>query len=265
MSTRCVAVGILFVSARTLIMGNGLQSLDIFYYVIVRRIAFLLPVLAIAACSKPSETAPVPSDPAATTSKPATPPDVRHRLVAFGDSLTAGFGAEPGSSYPDFLQKLIDRKKYPWRVINAGISGDTSSGGLARLPGILEYKPEIVILELGANDGLRGIPVDSTRANLDELVTALRGAGATVVLAGMTLPPNYGPDYVKPFERIFADLAEKHGLKLVPFLLAGVGGNRLLMQNDGLHPTAEGNRRVAATVMQFIEPFLLQRDLQPQK
>jgi len=182
--------------------------------------------------------------------------DTRHRLVAFGDSLTAGFGAEPGSSYPDCLQKLIDAKKVPWRVINAGVSGDTSTDGVARLPGVLEFKPEIVILELGANDGLRGIPVEATRSNLDQLVVALQGAGARVVLAGMTLPPNYGPDYIRPFERVFTDLSAKYKLTLIPFLLAGVGGNAALMQQDGLHPTAEGNRRVAANAMRVIEGLL---------
>lgn len=182
--------------------------------------------------------------------------DTRRRLVAFGDSLTAGFGAEPGASFPDYLQKLIDAKQYSWNVINAGISGDTSTDGVARLPIVLEYQPEIVVLELGANDGLRGIPVDATRANLEQMVVALQDAKATVVLAGMTLPPNYGPDYIKPFEKIFTDLSAKHKLKLIPFLLEGVGGNTSLMQNDGLHPTAEGNRRVAETVMRTLEPLL---------
>ena len=176
--------------------------------------------------------------------------------MAFGDSLTAGFGAEPGASYPDYLQKLIDAEHRLWRVINAGVSGDTSTDGLARLPGVLEYKPEIVILELGANDGLRGIPVDATRSNLDQIIVGLQAAGANVVLAGMTLPPNYGPDYIHPFEKIFTDLAASHKLTLIPFLLAGVGGNTRLMQRDGLHPTAQGNRRVADNVMQVIEPML---------
>lgn len=212
--------------------------------------------LGLAACSNAPHTEPAPTGSTPATEKPAAPADSRHRLVAFGDSLTAGFGAEPGASYPDFLQKLIDQRHYPWRVINAGVSGDTSTDGLARLPGVLDYKPEMVILELGANDGLRGIPVEATRENLEQIVQALQGAGAKVVLAGMTLPPNYGPDYIRPFEKIFTGLAAKYKLTLIPFLLAGVGGHPALMQKDGLHPTAEGNRRVAANVMRVIDRVL---------
>ncbi len=209
-------------------------------------------MLGLAACSSAPRKEPVRTESASTPSRPAVPADDRHRLVAFGDSL----GAEPGASYPDFLQKLIDERHFPWHVINAGVSGDTSTDGLARLPGVLEYQPEIVILELGANDGLRGIPVEATRENLDQMIVALRDAGAKVVLAGMTLPPNYGPDYIHPFEKIFTGLAAKYKLTLIPFLLAGVGGNPALMQRDGLHPTAEGNRRVAANVMRVVEPLL---------
>jgi acyl-CoA thioesterase-1 len=216
----------------------------------------LFIMLGLAACSSAPRKEPVRTESASTPSRPAVPADNRHRLVAFGDSLTAGFGADPGASYPDFLQKLIDERHFPWHVINAGVSGDTSTDGLARLPGVLEYQPEIVILELGANDGLRGIPVEATRENLDQLIVALRGAGAKVVLAGMTLPPNYGPDYIHPFEKIFTGLAAKYKLALIPFLLGGVGGNPALMQRDGLHPTAEGNRRVAANVMRVVEPLL---------
>lgn len=223
------------------------------------RILTLAVIVLLSACS---HSDPPPAAPADSGMSPATsdanPPalDSRRKLVAFGDSLTAGFGAPAGASYPDFLQKLIDAKKLPWQVINAGVSGDTTTGGLARLTSVLEYKPEIVILELGANDGLRGLPVTASRENLEEMVTALRGAGTKVVLAGMTLPPNYGPDYIKPFERMYTDLAAKHDLKLIPFLLAGVGGNASLMQHDGLHPTAEGNQRVAANVMKVVEPLL---------
>lgn len=176
--------------------------------------------------------------------------------MAFGDSLTAGFGVDAGLSYPDFLQKLIDAKHYPWRVINAGVSGDTTTDGLSRVPDVLDYKPEIVVLELGANDGLRGIPVEATRANLDHIIGELRDAGAKVVLAGMTLPPNYGPDFIRPFEKMFADLSAKHSLPLIPFLLEGVGGNRTMMQQDGLHATPEGNRRVAENAMKIVEPLL---------
>jgi acyl-CoA thioesterase-1 len=244
----------LFVSAETLIMRNEVGPGDILYYVTVRVSLFFL-IFVLGGCTVAPKSEPPEQRSAGTT--PAAPADTRHRLVAFGDSLTAGFGAEPGASFPDYLQKLIDAKHYHWRVINAGVSGDTSTGGLARLPGILEAKPEMVILELGANDGLRGIPVDATRSNLEQIIQTLRDGGVKVVLAGMTLPPNYGPDYIRPFERVFTDLAAEYKLTLIPFLLQGVGGNASLMQRDGLHPTAEGNRRVALNVMRVIEPLLL--------
>jgi acyl-CoA thioesterase-1 len=177
-------------------------------------------------------------------------------IAAFGDSLTAGFGAEPGKSYPDYLQQLLDRAGYRYRVVNLGISGDTTNGGVARIDSVTALDPEIVILELGANDGLRGLPPSATRANLDEMIAAFKKSGAEVVLAGMTLPRNYGPQYIREFESVFSDLARKHSVALVPFLLAGVADRRELMQGDGLHPTAEGNRRVAANVMKTLEPVL---------
>jgi acyl-CoA thioesterase-1 len=235
-------------------LGNEEGPADILYYVTVRYFALFLFGL-LAACSNPKTELPRLTSSTSVT-KPALPADTRHILVAFGDSLTAGFGAAPGASYPDYLQKLIDAKHYPWRVINAGVSGDTSTDGVARLPGVLEYKPEIVVLELGANDGLRGIPVESTQSNLDQIIAGLTAEHAKVVLAGMTLPPNYGPDYIKPFEKVFTSLAAKHKVTLIPFLLAGVGGNGKVMQQDGLHPTGEGNRLVANNVMRYLEPLL---------
>jgi acyl-CoA thioesterase-1 len=222
----------------------------------VRYTALALAVLASAACSRNSDKEAARPDEKQPVEHRAVQKDSRRVLVAFGDSLTAGFGAEPGRSYPDFLQRDIDRKGYQWRVVNAGISGDTTTDGLARLPEIVAEKPEIVILELGANDGLRGLPITATKANLERMIEELQAAGAKVVLAGMTLPPNYGPDYIKPFENTYKDLAAKYKTTLIPFLLAGVGGNVTLMQRDGLHPTAAGNRLVAQNVMAVIEPML---------
>ncbi|MEO7142489.1 MAG: arylesterase [Bryobacteraceae bacterium] len=182
--------------------------------------------------------------------------DSRPVIAAFGDSLTAGFGADPGKSYPDFLQKEIDIRGLAWRVVNAGVSGDTTTDGLARTAEVLAFHPHIVILEFGGNDGLRGLPLSTPRENLDRIIVALRNAGARVVLAGMTLPPNYGSDYIRPFEQLYKDLAAKYKLPLIPFLLAGVGAHPNLMQRDGLHPTAEGNRIVAQNVMKILSPLL---------
>ena len=137
-----------------------------------------------------------------------------------------------------------------------GVSGDTTQDGLARLPLLLAEKPAIVVLELGGNDGLRGLPVSATASALAEIIEAVQKAGARVVLAGMTLPPNYGPAYIRKFEAVFRDLAEKYKLPLIPFLLVGVGGHSDLMQPDGLHPNAEGARRVEATVMKALAPLL---------
>lgn len=184
----------------------------------------------------------------------ATPsePDTRPVIVAFGDSLTAGFGVDSGFSYPDFLQKEIDN----YRIVNAGISGDTTSGGLARVDTVTRLKPKIVILELGGNDGLRGLPLASTRVNLEQMILNLRKSGARVVLAGITLPPNYGPDYIQEFERIYKDLAAKYKLPFIPFLFEGVVGVPGMMQRDGIHATVKGNEVVAKLVLQTLKPIL---------
>lgn len=182
--------------------------------------------------------------------------DDRPVIVAFGDSLSAGYGVEPGLSYPDFLQKELDAAGYRYRVQNEGISGDTSSGGAARMEAVLDAKPAIVILELGANDGLRGIPVAKTRENLDLLTGEFVKAGAKVLLAGITLPRNYGADYIREFDRIFPDLAQKHNVARLPFLLEKVALNPKLMQPDALHPNAEGNRIVARNVFNALQPLL---------
>ena len=185
--------------------------------------------------------------------------DNRPIVVCFGDSLTAGYGVEPGLSYPDYLQKLIDAKGYKYRVVNLGVSGDTTSGGVSRISNAVNLKPVITILELGGNDGLRGVPLKATRANLESMTKSLLAAGSKVVIAGMTLPPNYGPDYIHEFEQIFVQLAAKYRLPRVRFLLDGVALDRSLMQRDGIHANAKGNEKVAATVMATLEPLLKKR------
>jgi acyl-CoA thioesterase-1 len=177
-------------------------------------------------------------------------------IVAFGNSLTAGFGADPGKSFPDFLQKDLDAAGLHWRVVNAGVSGNTTTDALTRLNEALAYKPRVTIVEFGGNDGLRGLPIETTRANLDQIIQMLRGAGSRVLLAGMTLPPNYGPDYIKPFQQIYVELAAKYKVTRIPFLLDGVAIHPALMQQDGIHPTAQGNEIVAKTVMHYLKPLL---------
>ena len=196
------------------------------------------------------------SQPAKTPGKAPDASDSRPAIVCFGDSLTAGQGLDPGQSFPDLLQQDLDSHGYQYRVVNMGVSGDTTQDGMERLGLVLAEKPVIVLLELGANDGLRGQPVAGTEANLSQTIEALQKAGTKVVLAGITLPPNYGPSYIQQFDTMYRDLAAKYKLTMIPFLLAGVGGNPEYMQKDGLHPNAAGTRIVEATVRKTLVPLL---------
>ena len=182
--------------------------------------------------------------------------DSRPVILAYGDSLTAGFGTPASSTYPEQLQRKLDDLGYRYRVVGMGISGDTTSGGLARLKPAVETKPSIVILELGANDGLRGLPVPQMKSNLEEMVSVFRKTGATVVMAGMTLPRNYGPAYVTAFENAFKDLAAKYQLPLIPFFLEGVAGKPQLTLPDFIHPNAAGYTIVVDIVMKTLQPLL---------
>jgi len=182
--------------------------------------------------------------------------DTRPLIACFGDSLTAGLGLEPGQSYPDVLQKELERRAYHYRVANFGVSGDTTQDGLARLTMVLADKPALVVLEFGANDGLRGLPVSITQRNLAAMIGAFQKAGVRVVLAGILLPPNYGDEYLKRFQGIYPALAAQYRVPLIPFLLEGVALHPNLMQRDGLHPNAAGARVVAATVLNKLAPWL---------
>ncbi len=181
------------------------------------------------------------------------------RIVAFGNSLTAGLGVSHDQSYPAQLQWRLNEAGYHYEVINAGVSGDTTAGGLRRLNWVLKSRPSIVILELGVNDAMRGQPLEGMYSNLGEIITRLKDAEAAVVLAGMKIPPNYGLDYTKGFSSIFEQLAREHNVTLIPFLLEGVAAKPELNQADGMHPTAAGYHIVADTVMMALEPLLTLR------
>ena len=177
-------------------------------------------------------------------------------ILAFGDSLTAGYGVAEQESYPARLQEILKRKGYPHRVVNAGVSGDTTAGGARRIHWLLKHRPEIVILELGANDGLRGLPIEEMAANLETIIRAAQQAGARVLLAGMKIPPNYGEEYSREFENTFRRLAEKYHTGYIPFFLENVAAVRRLTLPDGIHPVAEGYAIVAQTVWRYLEPLL---------
>ena len=178
------------------------------------------------------------------------------KIVAFGDSLTAGFGVSPDESYPAQLQKKLDQAGYRYRVVNAGVSGDTTAGGVRRIDWVLKSRPQIVVLELGANDGLRGLAVEQIRTNLELIIQRLQAAGVTVVLAGMKLPLNYGVDYTERFAAMYVELARKYRLGMMPFFLEGVGAQVALNQADGIHPTGAGYRIIVEHLMPVLEPLL---------
>jgi len=223
-----------------------------------RIIGFTLLVSLAAGCGnpKPAESPSPSEEVVASAPPPDAKADDRPIILAFGDSLTAASGLPPGSGYPALLQKELDAEGYAYRVVNAGIGGDTTGGGLARLKRALELKPEIVILELGGNDGLRGIPVDVMRSNLEEMTAAFKKSGSRVVLAGMTLPRNFGPDYISAFEKVYPAVASKQGVALIPFFLEGAAGHPDLMLDDGIHPNQEGYRIVTAQLLNYLQPLL---------
>ena len=222
---------------------------------ILRSLALSGWVAALAACDQPREEPPAnPPVSSATSPSPA--------ILFLGTSLTAGYGLTPEEAYPALIQQKIDSAGLDYRVINAGVSGETSAGALRRVDWLFQQPISMLVLETGANDGLRGLSVDSLRANVDAILRKAKRLQPSVklVLVGMRMPPNYGRDYSRRFEEIYPDLARTHDAALVPFLLAGVGGISPLNQADGIHPTAEGQRRLAATVWRVLEPELKKRE-----
>ncbi len=195
---------------------------------------------------------PAPAPATLPAASPAAGASARPLVVFLGDSLTAGLGLDEGQAYPALLGARLARAGEPVRVLNAGVSGDTTAGGLRRLPWLLAQHPAVLVVGLGANDGLRGTPTEEIEANLRQIVRGAQAAGARVLLLGMKIPPNYGPDYAGRFAAIYPRLARELGAALVPFLLEGVGGDPALNQADGIHPTAQGDERVADTVLPYL-------------
>jgi acyl-CoA thioesterase-1 len=176
--------------------------------------------------------------------------------VILGDSLTAGLGLDRSQSFPSLLQKRLDAAGHRFQVVNAGVSGDTTAGALRRLDWSIDGNTRILVVALGGNDGLRGVPPSETRANLNEIITRARQRGITVVLAGMEAPPNYGPVYTSEFRQVFKELAKTHDVPFIPFLLEGVAGVSRLNQPDGIHPNQEGARIVEGLVWAALQPLV---------
>jgi acyl-CoA thioesterase-1 len=177
-------------------------------------------------------------------------------LVCYGDSITAGYGLKDGQSYPDALQRDLDTRGYHYKVNNQGTSGATSKDAVANLRSILTLHPEAAIVEFGGNDGLRGVPPDQTRRNLDTVLTTLENAHIKVLLAGITLPPNYGSDYIQQFDQVFRDLAKKHHTAFVPMIYKDLINVPGTIQPDGIHPTAKGSNIIAQTLLPVLTPLL---------
>ncbi len=207
------------------------------------------------ACSERLE----PPSASAPAKETVSPPLIEERgpLVIFlGDSLTAGYGLSAEQAYPALIEAYLNETGQQVRVVNAGISGDTTAGGLARLDWLLRQQPDILVVCLGANDGLRGVPLDSSEVNLRSIVEQAQAQDIQVLLAGMLIPPNYGPDYAERFAAIYPRLAKEFDVPLIPFLLEGVAAHPELNLPDGIHPTAEGQRIVAETVLPFLAPLV---------
>jgi acyl-CoA thioesterase I len=221
------------------------------------RLLPLLALLSLAACQSKTDTQTTETTQADTSATAAT--TSQKTIVFFGNSLAAGYGLDnPADAFPNRIGARIDSLGLPYRVVNAGLSGETSAGGRSRIGWILRTPADIFVLELGGNDGLRGIPLKSTRENLQAIIDTvrLRNPATRIVIAGMQIPPNMGRAYTTEFQQIFKDLADKNKAVLIPFLLEGVGGDPKLNQPDGIHPTAQGHAIVAETVWQQIGPMV---------
>jgi len=180
------------------------------------------------------------------------------KILFFGDSITAGYGLDEEQAFPALIQERIDSLGWNFNVVNAGLSGETSAGGLRRVDWMLRQEFSIFVLELGGNDGLRGIDLESTKKNLEEIIEKVRNKkpDAKIILTGMQVPPNLGPDYTSQFKEMYPEIAEEKNVTLIPFLLEEVGGNPELNQADGIHPTAKGHKIIAETVWETLKPIL---------
>ena len=223
------------------------------------RLLVLCVIVSLAACNRPEAPPPAapvaPALPAAPAA-PATPASAKPKIVFLGDSLTAGLGLPTDRSYPSLIGKKLKERGYDFEIVNAGVSGDTSAGGVRRLDWSLEGDVRALVLALGANDGLRGLPTDEMKKNLELVLDRAKARDIPVVLAGMEAPPNNGPEYTREFRKVYADLAKEYDVRFVPFLLLGVAGNASLNQADGIHPNPRGAEIVADLIWPELESLL---------
>ena len=216
-------------------------------------------LLALLATGCQSDTTATKTSSAATAAAEAPAPKSQPAILFFGDSITAGLGVEPDQAYPALIEQRVDSLHLPYTVVNAGLSGETTAGGRSRINWVLSRQPvSVFVLELGGNDGLRGIPLTSTRQNLQAIIDTVRQKApqTKIVLAGMQIPPNMGPAYAADFKTLYGEIATKNKLTLIPFLLENVGGIAKLNQRDGIHPTPAGHKLVARTVWRTLQPLL---------
>jgi acyl-CoA thioesterase I len=219
---------------------------------------FLTITLSLASCQNSGKGAGISEIKAKSTPTPApTPAEQRPVIVAFGDSLASGYGLAEDQSFTTLLQRKLDQKGLPYRVVNAAIAGDTSAGGVQRIDWTLQQENvKYLILELGGNDGLRGLPVIELKKNLAKIIERAQKHGVVVILAGMEAPPNLGEEYTRPFRQVYRELAKQYKLPLIPFVLEGVGGRPEFNQPDGIHPNAEGEKIMTENVWRVLEPLL---------
>ena len=186
--------------------------------------------------------------------------EATNTLLVYGDSLSAAYGIQEAQGWVTLLESRLNEENWPYKLINGSVSGETTTGGLERLPAMLSiYQPDLVILELGGNDGLRGLPRETLKANLKKMISLIRAEGGEVLLTGIQIPPNYGPRYTEPFFSLYTEISEEDSLALVPFLIEGIPQQPELMQNDGIHPKAEAQIMILDNVWPYLEPMLSRR------
>lgn len=245
-------------------MGARMQQYrGIFYMIRMHLTGWILVVFILAGCTNSNENAEKNSEAQKQKREqtPASPDKAKTRTIVFyGNSLTAGYGVDPSEAFPALVQNKIDSLQLPYKVVNAGLSGETTAGGRSRIDWILRQPVNVFVLELGGNDGLRGIPISETAKNLQAIIDKVKEKypTATIILAGMQIPPNMGRKYTTEFREVFQQLASKNNLTLIPFLLERVGGIAALNQGDGIHPNPEGHKIVAENVWKVLQGIILQ-------